>query len=100
MTLVQPSPEQQAQIRTELNENISTRNQDLEHIKEWLKRQPHLPDFDGKRRRIVLRAFALVVGKINKHKKGGSFNKAKELKSVGAKSNWDLDWFKLMFKAL
>ncbi|XP_046683964.1 alpha-tocopherol transfer protein-like isoform X1 [Homalodisca vitripennis] len=46
MTLVQPSPEQQVQIRSELNEDVSTRNQDLEHIKEWLKRQPHLPPFD------------------------------------------------------
>lgn len=48
MTLVQPSAEQQVQIRSELNEDVSTRNQDLEHIKEWLKRQPHLPAFDGK----------------------------------------------------
>uniref|UniRef100_A0A1B6L485 CRAL-TRIO domain-containing protein n=1 Tax=Graphocephala atropunctata TaxID=36148 RepID=A0A1B6L485_9HEMI len=46
MTLVQPSAEQQVQIRSELNEDVSTRSQDLEHIKEWLKRQPHLPPFD------------------------------------------------------
>ena len=48
MTLVQPSPDQQTKIRSELNENVSTRDQDLEHIKEWLRRQPHLPYFDGK----------------------------------------------------
>lgn len=47
MTLVQPTPEQQLRIRSELNENVSTRDQDLEHIKDWLKRQPHLPQFDG-----------------------------------------------------
>ncbi|XP_075218035.1 alpha-tocopherol transfer protein-like [Lycorma delicatula] len=46
MTLVQPTPEQQLRIRSELNENVSTRDQDLEHIKDWLKRQPHLPQFD------------------------------------------------------
>lgn len=47
MTLVQPSPEMQLNIRSELNENVSTREEDLKHIKEWLKRQPHLPQFDG-----------------------------------------------------
>lgn len=47
MTLVQPSPEQQIKIRSELNENVTTRDQDLEHIKEWFRRQPHLPYFDG-----------------------------------------------------
>lgn len=49
MTLVQPSLEQQAKIRSELNENVTTRDKDLEHIKEWLRRQPHLPYFDGKK---------------------------------------------------
>lgn len=48
MTLVQPTPEQQLHIRTELNEDVSTRDSDLMHIKEWLARQPHLPNWDGK----------------------------------------------------
>lgn len=43
MTLVQPTPEQQLKIRTELNENVDTRAQDLQTIKEWLELQPHLP---------------------------------------------------------
>ncbi|CAG9861687.1 unnamed protein product [Phyllotreta striolata] len=44
MTLVQPSPELQITIRRELNEDINTRESDLEHIKEWLRKQPHLPN--------------------------------------------------------
>uniref|UniRef100_A0A2S2NXC1 Clavesin-2 n=1 Tax=Schizaphis graminum TaxID=13262 RepID=A0A2S2NXC1_SCHGA len=45
MTLVQPTVEMQQHIRTELNEDVSTREKDLEHIKEWLRLQPHLPQF-------------------------------------------------------
>ncbi|XP_001946172.1 alpha-tocopherol transfer protein-like [Acyrthosiphon pisum] len=45
MTLVQPTVEMQRHIRTELNEDVSTREKDLEHIKEWLRMQPHLPQF-------------------------------------------------------
>lgn len=48
MTLVQPTPEQQLRIRSELNEDVSTRDNDLMHIKEWLMRQPHLPNWEGK----------------------------------------------------
>lgn len=48
MTLVQPTVEMQQHIRTELNEDVSTREKDLEHIKEWLRLQPHLPQFHGK----------------------------------------------------
>lgn len=48
MTLVQPTVEMQQHIRTELNEDVSTREKDLEHIKEWLRLQPHLPQFQGK----------------------------------------------------
>lgn len=48
MTLVQPTMEMQQHIRTELNEDVSTRDKDLEHIKEWLRLQPHLPQFQGK----------------------------------------------------
>lgn len=44
MTLVQPSPEMQIHIRQALNEDVDTRQTDLEHIKEWLLKQPHLPD--------------------------------------------------------
>lgn len=47
MTLVQPTPEQQLRIRTELNENVDTRAQDLQTIKEWLELQPHLPNNFG-----------------------------------------------------
>lgn len=46
MTLVQPNPDMQIHIRSELNEDVSTRDDDLQHIKEWLGRQPHLPKFD------------------------------------------------------
>lgn len=47
MTLVQPTVEMQQHIRSELNEDVSTRDKDLEHIKEWLRMQPHLPQFQG-----------------------------------------------------
>ncbi|CAH0388172.1 unnamed protein product [Bemisia tabaci] len=58
MTLVQPTPEMQTRIRVELNEDVSTRQKDLEHIKEWLDRQPHLPsshDYDDGRIMTFLR---------------------------------------------
>lgn len=48
MTLNLPSPQLQISIRKELNENLETRDQYLEHIKDWLRRQPHLPDDWGK----------------------------------------------------
>lgn len=47
MTLVQPTSEMQLRIRSELNEDVNTRDSDLEHIKEWLWRQPHLPNWEG-----------------------------------------------------
>uniref|UniRef100_A0A0A9WF90 Alpha-tocopherol transfer protein-like n=1 Tax=Lygus hesperus TaxID=30085 RepID=A0A0A9WF90_LYGHE len=50
MTLVQPTPEMQVKIREELKENPDTRESDLEHIKNWLKMQPHLPPFDDDQR--------------------------------------------------
>ncbi|KAF7281596.1 alpha-tocopherol transfer protein-like [Rhynchophorus ferrugineus] len=56
MTLVQPSPELQIHIREALNENVSTRESDLQHIKEWLLKQPHLPDtWDEERLMTFLR---------------------------------------------
>lgn len=47
MLLIQPTEEMSKQIREELNENVATRDKDLEIIKEWLIKQPHLPDFYG-----------------------------------------------------
>ena len=48
MLLVQPTEEMSKQIRVELNENVETRDKDLEIIKEWLNKQPHLPKNYGK----------------------------------------------------
>lgn len=48
--LVQPPPEMQKKIRVELNEDPSTRDSDLQHIKEWLALQPHLPPFNDDQR--------------------------------------------------
>ncbi|KAM3963871.1 alpha-tocopherol transfer protein-like [Aphomia sociella] len=42
--LIQPSGEMWKKIRTELNEDVNTRDQDLATIKDWLRKQPHLPD--------------------------------------------------------
>ncbi|XP_011632705.1 alpha-tocopherol transfer protein-like [Pogonomyrmex barbatus] len=50
MLLVQPTEEMSKQIRVELNENPATRDKDLEIIKEWLSKQPHLPKFDDDQR--------------------------------------------------
>ncbi|XP_038213768.1 alpha-tocopherol transfer protein-like [Zerene cesonia] len=56
MTLEQPAGEMWKKIREELNENPETRDKDLEHIKEWLKKEPHLPDeFDDQRLMTFLR---------------------------------------------
>lgn len=49
MTLEQPAGEMWQKIREELNENQATKDQDLAHIKEWLKQEPHLPDEFGKK---------------------------------------------------
>nr|XP_012146517.1 PREDICTED: uncharacterized protein LOC100877368 isoform X2 [Megachile rotundata] len=46
MLLIQPTEEMSKQIRVELNENVATRDKDVEIIKEWLSKQPHLPPFD------------------------------------------------------
>ncbi|XP_028160435.1 uncharacterized protein LOC114352883 [Ostrinia furnacalis] len=56
MTLEQPAGEMWQKIREELNEKVDTRDQDLAHIKEWLKKEPHLPDeFDDQRILTFLR---------------------------------------------
>ena len=47
MTLIQPDLDMQAFIRKELNENVNTNESDLQHIKDWLAKQPHLPQFEG-----------------------------------------------------
>lgn len=47
MTLVQPNADLQVLIRKELCEDVNTRDSDLAHIKEWLAKQPHLPDTWG-----------------------------------------------------
>ncbi|KAG6449790.1 hypothetical protein O3G_MSEX006247 [Manduca sexta] len=44
VSLVQPSGEMWKKIRVELNEDINTRERDLATIKEWLRKQPHLPN--------------------------------------------------------
>ncbi|KAI8441978.1 hypothetical protein MSG28_005644 [Choristoneura fumiferana] len=56
MTLEQPAGEMWQKIREELNENAETKDADLAHIKEWLKKEPHLPDeFDDQRIMTFLR---------------------------------------------
>ncbi|XP_041971974.1 alpha-tocopherol transfer protein-like [Aricia agestis] len=42
--LVQPTGELWKQIRVELNEDVANNARDLAAIKDWLKKQPHLPD--------------------------------------------------------
>lgn len=44
MKLLQPGPDMQVMIRKELCEDVNTRDSDLAAIKEWLVKQPHLPD--------------------------------------------------------
>lgn len=48
MLLIQPKDEMSKLIRVRLNENVTTRDNDLRIIKEWLIKQPHLPNVDGK----------------------------------------------------
>ncbi|XP_035719570.1 alpha-tocopherol transfer protein-like [Vespa mandarinia] len=46
MLLIQPKEEMSKLIRVRLNENVTTRDNDLKIIKEWLIKQPHLPNVD------------------------------------------------------
>lgn len=46
MLLIQPTEEMSKNIRVELNENVDTREKDLAYIKDWISKQPHLPNFD------------------------------------------------------
>ncbi|XP_041971722.1 alpha-tocopherol transfer protein-like [Aricia agestis] len=43
-TLLLPNEEVKKKIKVEVNENVKTKDRDLAHIKEWLRKQPHLPD--------------------------------------------------------
>lgn len=62
--LVQPSGEIWKKIRVELNEDVTTRDKDLAHIKEWLKKQPHLPDeWDDQRIMTFLRGCSFSLEK-------------------------------------
>ncbi|CAK1590114.1 unnamed protein product [Parnassius mnemosyne] len=63
-TLVQPSGELWKKIRVELNEDVNTRYQDLAAIKEWLRKQPHLPDeWDEDRMMTFLRGCSFSLEK-------------------------------------
>lgn len=67
MTLVQPSPDMQIHIRKALNEDVDTRQSDLEHIKEWLLKQPHFPDtWDENRMMTFLRGCKFSLEKTKK----------------------------------
>ncbi|XP_044737796.1 alpha-tocopherol transfer protein-like [Chrysoperla carnea] len=54
--LIHPDSEMQERIRSELKENVTTRESDLQIIKEWLAKEPHLPDtWDDERIMTFLR---------------------------------------------
>ncbi|XP_065172224.1 alpha-tocopherol transfer protein-like [Atheta coriaria] len=67
MTLVQPNADMQVLIRKELCEDVNTRDSDLAHIKEWLAKQPHLPDtWDEDRMMTFLRGCKFSLEKCKK----------------------------------
>lgn len=75
MTLVQPSPEMQVLIRQELNEDVNTRDASLQAMKEWLAKQPHLPDTWGKIAFLSFHpSFVTVTPLFSFHLKYSSFN--------------------------
>jgi hypothetical protein len=47
MFLEQANEEQQVYVRQVLNEDVNTRDRDLQAIKDWLRKEPHLPDTWG-----------------------------------------------------
>jgi hypothetical protein len=51
--LVQPTPEQQIHIRKTFNEDENIRDQALDTIKNWLRKQPHLPDTWDEHRLLI-----------------------------------------------
>lgn len=61
--LTQPAGQMWEKIRVELNENINTRDQDLSAIKDWLKKQPHLPDEWGKDIVVMLISWTHIQSK-------------------------------------
>ncbi|XP_050353393.1 alpha-tocopherol transfer protein-like [Nymphalis io] len=66
-TLVQPTGEMWKKIRVELNEDVNTRDQDLTAIKEWLRKQPYLPDeWDEGRIMTFLRGCSFSLEKCKK----------------------------------
>ncbi|CAH0758486.1 unnamed protein product [Diatraea saccharalis] len=66
-TLIQPSGEMWKKIREELNEDVNTRDKDVATIKEWLKKQPHLPDdWDSDRIMTFLRGSSFSLEKCKK----------------------------------
>ncbi|XP_063368553.1 alpha-tocopherol transfer protein-like [Cydia amplana] len=63
-TLVQPTGELWKKTRIELNEDQNTKDRDLDIIKEWLRKQPHLPDeFDEQCLRNFLRGCSYSLEK-------------------------------------
>lgn len=63
-TLVQPTGEMWKKIRVELNEDLNTRDRDLAAIKDWLKKQPHLPnEWDDGRIMTFLRGCSFSLEK-------------------------------------
>lgn len=47
MTLLPPTPAQQKQMDKELPPDPEMREQDIRTLREWLSKQPHLPNHIG-----------------------------------------------------
>ena len=58
MTLEEPTAEQLKRMREEIQEDPEMIKQDLEHLRDWLNKQPHLPHHIGE---LLLRS-ALAAG--------------------------------------
>lgn len=61
MLLIHPTEEMSKTIRQELNENVETRDKDLQTIKEWLSKQPHLPELNGNYKDLIYHNFLLLI---------------------------------------